>query len=505
MQNCCRVSSCVGFNSSVRLDKEGGAYVRVRCTSRPNRIESEVYANMHVMIGKTPRLLERLKRADGDRLGVMLIGIDSISRLNLVRTMPRTVKFLEKNGWLEYKGYNKMDDNTFPNLMAILTGYNLDQVKSSCWKQRTDYMDRCPILWKDFSENGYVTMYAEDEPTIGTFNYHKKGFLEQPTDYYLRPFMLAAEKYLPKKMEDSNQLNLCLGPRSNAGHVLDAALDFAHTFRDDPSFSLFWTNSFSHNDLNRPSSMDGEIRTFFEDLAETGVLNSTMVIFLSDHGIRFGKIRETYVGWIEERLPFLYFWVPPWYKKSYPHKYASLVINSDRLTSPFDLHLTLRDILGSQSNGSLGCPKCQSLFEDVPWNRSCQDVGVTGHWCTCSEYKTISTDAEPVKRMVDFVLKELNTILDNGTQYLGNGTKCAKLETNRILSVRRKVVAFNMGHEEYVLLFETSPNDGLFEASIKYKNTFQLIDTVSRVNAYGGQSKCMNEATLQKYCFCVNK
>jgi hypothetical protein len=499
------MSQCEKFNKSVSFTNEGATYLRVRCTSKGRKSEAEVYSNMHAILRKSRRVVERLAKGEGDRLGVMFVGIDSISRLNLVRTMPSTVGYLERNGWLEYKGYNKMDDNTFPNLMAILTGRSLDQVKSTCWKQRSDYVDPCPLIWKEFSEAGYATMYAEDEPTIGTFNYHKVGFREQPTDYYLRPFMLAAEKFLPKKTEESSQLNLCLGPKSSAGHVLDSALEFARTFRDDLSFSLFWTNSFSHNNLNRPSSLDGEILTFLQNLAETGILNSTMVVFLSDHGIRFGKIRETYVGWIEERLPFLYFWVPPWYKKSHPRKYESLVVNSERLTSPFDLHLTLKDLIGSPTNGSMGCPKCQSLFEEVPWNRSCQDVGVTGHWCTCSEYKTISTDAEPVQRMVEFVLNELNKILDGGTQYLGNGTRCAKLETNRILSVRRKVVAFNMGYEEYVILFETSPNDGLFEASIKYKNTFQLIDTVSRVNAYGNQSRCMNEATLQKYCYCVNK
>lgn len=62
--------------------------------------------------------------------------------------MPMTAQYLYDSGWFELKGYNKvsecnncrseirdfhcifyfliaqMDDNTFPNLMAILNGYN---------------------------------------------------------------------------------------------------------------------------------------------------------------------------------------------------------------------------------------------------------------------------------------------------------------------------------------------------------------------------------------------
>ncbi|MGR0295442.1 DUF229 domain-containing protein, partial [Klebsiella pneumoniae] len=86
------------------------------------------------------------------KMSVLLIGIDSISRLNLIRTMPKTVKYLDSNGWVDLRGYNKVDDNTFPNLMAILTGKTVDQVRSSCWPTPNTRMDDCPFVWKDFSD-----------------------------------------------------------------------------------------------------------------------------------------------------------------------------------------------------------------------------------------------------------------------------------------------------------------------------------------------------------------
>ena len=96
-------------------------------------------------------------------------------------------------------GYNKVGDNTFPNLAAVLTGLTMEQLKNQCWTSSNIPFDKCPFIWKDYSELGYVTAYAEDQPPGSTFNYHKTGFVIPPTDYYIRPFLLASEEKLPGK------------------------------------------------------------------------------------------------------------------------------------------------------------------------------------------------------------------------------------------------------------------------------------------------------------------
>ena len=126
------------------------------------------------------------------RLSVLLLGFDSVSRLNLRRTMPKTVNYLPYSGWLEMSGYNKVADNTLPNLAAVLTGLSMDQLKNRCWASRYSNFDNCPFIWQEYSEFGYVTAYAEDDPRGSTFNYHKTGFVIPPTDYYIRPFLLAS-------------------------------------------------------------------------------------------------------------------------------------------------------------------------------------------------------------------------------------------------------------------------------------------------------------------------
>lgn len=141
-----------------------------------------------------------------------------------------------------------------------------------------------------------------------TFNGVKAGFTDPPTDYYFRPYFLAADdlsaKYLCLKAH-------CTGPEKSGIRMQNVIKDFVDTIRNAmPGFGLFWMNSFSHEEVNCPSSMDDDFVEFLEGMETGGYLDNTIVIFFSDHGFRFGKIRLTHTGWMEERLPFVYIWIP---------------------------------------------------------------------------------------------------------------------------------------------------------------------------------------------------
>lgn len=142
----------------------------------------------------------KLPPKKNDKFSVLFFGIDSISRLNLIRTMPETVNYLKQKDWLGLEGYTKMGDNTFPNLIAILTGLTPEQLRKTCWKTPKQKMDDCPFIWKDYQNQSYITAYVEDTPKIGTFNFQKYGFLNQPTNYYTRPYLLGGAKFLRTKV-----------------------------------------------------------------------------------------------------------------------------------------------------------------------------------------------------------------------------------------------------------------------------------------------------------------
>ncbi|XP_052098690.1 uncharacterized protein LOC127733361 [Mytilus californianus] len=143
-------------------------------------------------------------------LSILMIGVDSISRNNMIRYMPKTRHFLSKNlSALDYLGYNKVADNTFLYMVPMTTG---------------------------------------------------KFVHELPLNTSLKNV------------------------------------------------------SFDH---------------------EESTLNNTIIFFYSDHGIRFGQFRQTFIGQMEERLPFLFIILPQWFKVKYPEIYTNCKTNQQSYgTSP---------------------------------------------------------------------------------------------------------------------------------------------------------------------------
>ncbi|KAG5865513.1 hypothetical protein JTB14_023339 [Gonioctena quinquepunctata] len=378
-------SPCLSFSSSVALEEDT---VLANCFLRGNKI----YENTHSPLVVTDKVKKKLSKQSRKRkhstkkpLSVLFVVVDSVSRLNLARTMPSTKKKLLENNFIEFIGYNKIDDNTFPNFNALLTGLNLKQSYSTCRPRLVGGLDQCPMIWYDFRDKGYVTAYAEDWASISTYNYEKKGFDKPPTDYYFKPYMEASEM-LSTLIVDT--MPHCSGPESQGERILNLAKDFATTFKGHPYFGIFWMNTFSHNYINTPTRMDEKITNFLEELNQHGVFNESMVVFLSDHGIRFGDIRKTIQGWYEERLPMNLISLPPWFQEAYPEKYENFKRNAKKLTSTYDLYMTLQEVLALSVDNhvvtsSKACASCRSFFSEIPERRTCKQAGVSDIWCTC--------------------------------------------------------------------------------------------------------------------------
>lgn len=77
---------------------------------------------------------------------------------------------------------------------------------------------------------------------------------------------------------------------------------------------MYWSASISHDYLNLLRHADLPHLKYLKQLQELGALNRTAVFFMSDHGMRFGGIRSTYLGMLEERLPYVMLYLPPWFR-----------------------------------------------------------------------------------------------------------------------------------------------------------------------------------------------
>ena len=113
--------------------------------------------------------------------------------------------------------------------------------------------------------------------------------------------------------------------------------------REQKYFAFIFMAHLTHNNANYAGYADLPVYKLLSKLFDNNLMEDTILFLFSDHGIRFGRMRETASGTIEERLPFLYMYLPRYFKTSEIHQ--NIITNSHRLTTPFDIYATLLHIV----------------------------------------------------------------------------------------------------------------------------------------------------------------
>ncbi|XP_049868179.1 uncharacterized protein LOC126368314 [Pectinophora gossypiella] len=439
---------------------------------------------------------------------VLVMGIDNLSRLNFLRTMPKTYTYLKDNGAIELLGYNKVGDNSLPNIAALLLGHHESELKKMCHPVKHTNFDDCPFIWHWYKEAGYYTAFGEDSSYLGTFNYFEYGFRKMPTDYYLHPYFVEAENYAAENMVFSSYL--CMGEHYFYKILLEYIENLTITLEDKKYFGFFWETTMSHDDLNYPMVMDDSYVQFFKSLESKNKLDTTIIFLISDHGMRWGPIRSTEQGRLEERLPFVYFLAPESFRNNYSLAFNNLRYNALRLTTPFDMHETLLDLIDLENIENESIEKRSredyennrgiSLFLPISGNRTCRSASIADHWCTCHRGKQIPNWSDVAVSAASNLIQQLNALLQKYPQ-------CARLEIEKIVGaseiISETLKTNESDWQDFLVVVTTKPGGGMFEATLRFdKKTWTLTGTASRLNLYGEQSHCVQDAHVKLYCYC---
>jgi hypothetical protein len=227
---------------------------------------------------------------------------------------------------------------------------------------------------------------------------------------------------------------------------------------------------------------------------------------------------------VEDRLPFIFIWLPQWFKSKYPKIVENLKNNKNRLVSPFDIHETLKHILElsrsstKQTFPSLGCPQCRSIFKEIPSSRSCEEAGIDDQWCACLEYSDVDKQSKKVvkkvKKIIEFVIESVNKDLVKNVRNHSEPL-CHKVRYKNTLMAKKSKIINEGEDDEYVdflVSFTVFPSDGIFEATVRsYKDESKdlfISGSIGRLNEYWNQSHCVADSTVKvgdyrKFCYCL--
>ncbi|XP_034472053.1 uncharacterized protein LOC117779844 [Drosophila innubila] len=448
---------------------------------------------------------------------VILLGLDSISRINFQRTMPRTAEFVSQVGWFEMEGYNKVADNTEENLLPILMGHTVKQAPRKCDRDDRECVSRLPWIWKDYKKAGYTIALAEDLASTGVvFTEDVLGYHPGEVDHSLHSLLLRMEQLMAIYVRFG--YNYCIGRRLTISYVYDFCEQFVSRYveeLDQPAFGYFWSSTFTHDYNFGAASLDDRFLGYLQKLQAHQIFDKAIVILFSDHGARFGELLELSDGFLEERLPMLHIYLPPWFRKSYPKYVQALYLNRNRLSSNFDLHNTLRHILQLDVSTQAdlpalpSCPSSQSLLHPLPRDRSCEDACIGEHWCTCKEFiaQRMNADMYYLAKMVIFHINRW-MLVHQFNRF------CQRIRLLDLDSAEKKMLFEENGQETmhggiatYRLRFRTLPDAAKFQATVRLNRDLKKFDNlyvpeISRLNSYHNHSHCVDDVIAKKFCFC---
>jgi hypothetical protein len=249
--------------------------------------------------------------------------------------------------------------------------------------------------------------------------------------------------------------------------------------------------------------------------------------------------------------------MPREFHEKYPIEMRNLRLNGRKLTTPFDIHETLLDILNfnqySPPSGSL--PRGISLFRHIPLNRSCENADIEAHWCACLSWKGINIRhddgrytelaLELANKTVEFInsLISTNNLNDTCAEIaLQSVEKLSRLDVNNKLRTfvnskdihgREAQFSKQTNYTEYddlssssvnhtlnrnqnslityQIAVTTAPGNAAFELSFRFdrhSKTYSFNrNEISRINGYNQTSYCIVQTRpdMRQFCFCKNR
>jgi len=340
------------LRESVMSKAEKNIYTYTKPVSLPD-VEA-----VYITCGEQNKLVTRLagRRVDPseksqpkEKLNVLLMYFDAVSRRQFFRNLPKTVKKLEElnnSGIMhlnQFFRYGVIGFNTNRNSLGLFAGLQLQKGKKGV-----------PI-WEDYRNRGYVTGAADDhcEDWDTTYNSRTEISLDHEL---ISPFCLP--EYHERTGNPHGNFKgaysirrRCITGRYVHNYVLDYTKQFINTY--DGTNPWFFRSSFIEGHEGTAevlSLMDDDLVDFFDTLTEK-TLNHTAIIIMSDHGLHMGlSYLFSDQGFTEHKLPHLTTLIPENFLNEFPELRTNLDNNEQKLISAFDIYSTLRDILDFDIN-----------------------------------------------------------------------------------------------------------------------------------------------------------
>eukprot|EP01084_Bolivina_argentea_P313380 542694_1 len=338
---------------------------------------------------------------------ILILIVDSTSRANFMRSTPIMQLFLEDllydagspSYLYQFMRHSTTGTGTWENLKSLFKGItdNIDMMtKTERLMSFEEINEKYIDLYEFFHKLGYI---IPEYDRIGQYNYTnvwRQGFNEQMNTHFLHMQV---------------HWRFCNFGRYPSGHWLDIIgkwLANSEIYRDGLPYFINLDLMDNHVTAGKEMiDIDHVLLRFFKSIN----LNNTLIWFLSDHGNKMGALKygNKYPNILEVNNPFSFLLFPKQYTKyinNFDLIHQQLLQNQQKLITHWDLNYfykqlpllfiqneTMIDyindiILNKSYFENIQKGLISVMFEDIPFNRSCKDIGFTARssqYCLCAK------------------------------------------------------------------------------------------------------------------------
>ena len=293
---------------------------------------------------------------------IIILFIDSVSRVNSLRQLKKTLNFFEK--FMLYNGVSKDKSSS-----EKFHSFQFFKYHSFLYYTKFNY----PILFygsarnknivlitKYLKENGYVTCFSNDICSKDNTRTKHNLTIEEVYDHQ---FIIC----------DPNRENInintirCLYGKQNIEHLYEYGDQFWRKYKDNRKFLLIVSNDGHEGTLEVIKYADNIIFNFINNLFNDNLLNNTSIILLSDHGSGMPSIYFPYDFYkIEEQLPMLYMIINDRKNISYEEQYKNIYDNQQTFITSYDIYNTIGNLIFGDKYNNI---KIKTENHDTPKSR----------------------------------------------------------------------------------------------------------------------------------------
>ena len=233
---------------------------------------------------------------------ILIIYLDSVSRVNSINQLKKTLQFVEK--FMSFKGAfnHKYSSENFHSFQFFkyhaFEGYTANNyLKIFYGDRKGKHVKR---ITKYLKENGYITGLASDfcyRDNTRTFHQMKK---EEVYDHQ----MIICD---PNESHYNSMTKRCLYGKTNSEHLFEYGSQFWKKYKKNRKFLTIISNDGHEGSLLGIKYTDDIIFKFLNDLFNKNLLKDSSILLISDHGESLPSLYYLYDFYkIEYYLPMLY-------------------------------------------------------------------------------------------------------------------------------------------------------------------------------------------------------